>query len=327
MGFFKNLFQSKSQKEKARKYKVGMNKTSSGVVSQLKDLIDEQEELDVSIFDDIEELFIMADMGVETVINFVDYLRDEVNFDKIKTSEDLKEFIVDEMFKYYVKDEVVVSNLDIQKNRLNVVLFVGVNGVGKTTTIGKVAHEYIKKGYKVMMVAGDTFRAGAIEQLERWASKVGADFYQKEAGSDPSSVMFDAIKDAEERIKEGHFNSYEAYGFGFYKLQLKGEDKRSIGTCGLIKRDTLEDVDIGFAFLPEYENKGFGYESSLEVMRLAKEVFKLNKIVAITNPDNEKSIGLLEKLGLTFEKKVKPFEDEKVPNHNFSERRKSFQDY
>lgn len=119
------------------------------------------------------------------------------------------------------------------------------------------------------------------------------------------------IKDAEERIKEGHFKSYETYGFGFYKLQLKGDGKRPIGTCGLIKRDTLEEVDIGFALLPEYESKGFGYESSIEVMRLAKEVFKLNKIVAITNLDNKKSIGLLEKLGLTYEKRVMPFEDEK----------------
>lgn len=118
------------------------------------------------------------------------------------------------------------------------------------------------------------------------------------------------LKDAEERIKEGHFKSYKKYGFGFYKVKLKEEQNKVIGTCGLIKRDTLDDVDIGFAFLSEYESRGFGYESSLEIIRLAKDVFHLKKIVAITNPDNEKSIRLLEKLGLTFEKKVKPFEDD-----------------
>jgi fused signal recognition particle receptor len=102
------------------------------------------------------------------------------------------------MFKIYVNDEIVSSNLDIQKDRVNVVLFVGVNGVGKTTTIGKVANEYIKKGKKVLMVAGDTFRAGAINQLRIWAERVQADFYQKEEGSDPSSVMYDAIQYAKE---------------------------------------------------------------------------------------------------------------------------------
>lgn len=198
MGFFKNLFQSKSKKEKARKYQVGMNKTRDGALSQLKELIDGYDTLDERIFDDIEEVFIMADMGVNTVIKFVDHLRDSVSFDEINDAEALKEFIIDEMFKFYVKDDIVKSNLDVQKGRLNIILFVGVNGVGKTTTIGKVAHEYLEKGYKVLMVAGDTFRAGAIEQLEKWADRVGADFYKKAAGSDPSSVMFDALKYANE---------------------------------------------------------------------------------------------------------------------------------
>lgn len=198
MGFFKTLFQSKSKKETARKYQVGMNKTRDGIVSQLKEIIDGYDTLDERIFDDIEEIFIMADMGVNTVIKFVDHLRDSVSFDEINDAESLKEFIIDEMFKFYVKDDIVKSNLDVQKGRLNIILFVGVNGVGKTTTIGKVAHEYIEKGYKVLMVAGDTFRAGAIEQLEKWAERVGSDFYKKTAGSDPSSVMFDALKYAEE---------------------------------------------------------------------------------------------------------------------------------
>jgi fused signal recognition particle receptor len=198
MGFFKKLFQSKSKKEKARKYQVGMNKTRDGALSQLKELIDGYDTLDERIFDDIEEVFIMADMGVNTVIKFVDHLRDSVSFDEINDAEALKEFIIDEMFKFYVKDDIVKSNLDVQKGRLNIILFVGVNGVGKTTTIGKVAHEYLEKGYKVLMVAGDTFRAGAIEQLEKWAEHVGADFYKKDAGSDPSSVMFDALKYAKD---------------------------------------------------------------------------------------------------------------------------------
>ncbi|MGB5419806.1 GNAT family N-acetyltransferase [Algibacter sp.] len=119
------------------------------------------------------------------------------------------------------------------------------------------------------------------------------------------------IEAAENRISEGHLKSYEEHGFGFYKLLLKAEYNKPIGTCGLIKRDTLEEVDIGFAFLPEYEGKGFGFESSVEIMKLAKHKFNLKKLVAIANPDNKNSIKLLEKLGFTFEKEVKPFEDDK----------------
>lgn len=118
------------------------------------------------------------------------------------------------------------------------------------------------------------------------------------------------IEDAETRIKEGHLKSYETYGFGFYKLLLKSENNKTIGTCGLIKRDTLDDVDIGFAMLPDYEGKGLGYESSVAVMNLAKGEFKLKRLVAITLANNQNSIKLLEKLGMTYEKMVKPFEDD-----------------
>jgi len=119
------------------------------------------------------------------------------------------------------------------------------------------------------------------------------------------------LKQAEEAIKNGHLKSYQTYGFGFYKLQLKEQNNKTIGTCGLIKRDSLEYVEIGFAMLPEYEGKGFGFESSKAILKLAKDPFKLNKISAITLPTNTNSIKLLEKLGLSFEKRVKPFEDDK----------------
>ncbi|WP_298493103.1 GNAT family N-acetyltransferase [uncultured Algibacter sp.] len=118
------------------------------------------------------------------------------------------------------------------------------------------------------------------------------------------------IKDAEERIKTGHLKSYKTSGFGFYKLLLKAENNKAIGTCGLIKRDALDEVDIGFAMLPDYEGIGIGYEASIAVMKLAKQTFKLKKLVAITNPDNNKSIKLVEKLGFTYQNKVKPFEDD-----------------
>ncbi|MFW6285172.1 MAG: signal recognition particle receptor subunit alpha, partial [Bacillota bacterium] len=168
-----------------------MEKTRQGVFNRLNDVLKDAP-LDDSVFDEIEEIFIMADMGVDTVIEFVGYLRDSIDLSRLDSAEDLREIIVEEMFKRYTKDTVIDTNLDVE-HALSVVLFVGVNGVGKTTTIAKVAHQLQQEGKKVMMVAGDTFRAGAIEQLRVWSERVGCDFFEKPAGSDPSSVMFDAI--------------------------------------------------------------------------------------------------------------------------------------
>lgn len=199
MGFFNNLFKNKEKKLNAQKYKIGMAKTRDSVFKNLQTLIDSNDLISDELFDELEEIFIMSDIGVNTVVKFVEHLRNTINFKNIKSTDMLMDLIVEEMYKLYVQDDIVSSNLDIQNNRVNIVLFVGVNGVGKTTTIGKVANEYIKKGKKVLLVAGDTFRAGAINQLKIWAERVGAEFFSKDEGSDPSSVMFDAINFAKEK--------------------------------------------------------------------------------------------------------------------------------
>jgi len=117
------------------------------------------------------------------------------------------------------------------------------------------------------------------------------------------------VEDAKTYLKAGTLKSYSDFGFGFYKLQLKTKSKVFIGIAGLIKREHLDDVDIGFALLPEYENLGFGFEASSAILTLAIEQFNLKRIVAITLPSNGKSIKLLEKMGMSYEKRVKPFED------------------
>ena len=117
------------------------------------------------------------------------------------------------------------------------------------------------------------------------------------------------VSDAKKHLKKGILKSYKNNGFGFYKLLLKSDSLKTIGICGLVKRKELVDADICFGFLPDYEGKGFGYESSVEIMKLAKNKFKLKKVLAITSQLNANSIKLLEKLGLTFEKIVIPFED------------------
>ncbi len=117
------------------------------------------------------------------------------------------------------------------------------------------------------------------------------------------------VPDAEKHLKKGILKSYKVNGFGIFKVLLKAEQNKAIGTCGLVKREQLKDVEIGFGFLPNYEGKGFGYEASIEILKLAKDKFDLKKITAITLPTNKNSIKLLEKLDLSYEKRINPFED------------------
>ncbi|MDX9691932.1 MAG: signal recognition particle-docking protein FtsY, partial [Acholeplasmataceae bacterium] len=125
---------------------------------------------------------------------FIDELRKDVKDKEITDPNDLAEIIVDKMFEIYLKGELVQSDLNYDEGETNVYLFVGVNGVGKTTTIGKMAKQLKDEGKKVMMVAGDTFRAGAIDQLIEWGKRSNTFVYAKQAGSDPSSVIFDALE-------------------------------------------------------------------------------------------------------------------------------------
>ncbi len=196
MGFF-DLFRKKD-KTKSKKYKLGLHKTREGALSSLKEILEESDRIDDDLFDRLEEIFIMADIGVDTVVDFIDQLKDEVYHKKMTDPMELQEIILDKMFEIYLNGEVVNANLKINKNGLTVVLFVGVNGVGKTTSIAKIAASYKKQGKKVLLAAGDTFRAGAIAQLDVWAKRVGVDIVTKPDGSDPSAVMYDAIKKAKD---------------------------------------------------------------------------------------------------------------------------------
>ena len=118
------------------------------------------------------------------------------------------------------------------------------------------------------------------------------------------------IDDAKAHLKKTILKSYADNGYGFYKVQLKKEGLKTIGICGIVKRKELEDTDIGFGFLPAYEGRGYGYESSKGIMELAKERFHLDRIAAICVASNKNSIHLIKKLGLVYQNKIKPFEDD-----------------
>ena len=174
MGLFskiKNVFSNKNNKEvkeEIKNYDSGLKKSREEFVSKLSNLSKKYKNIDDDYFEELENILIMADIGVNTVMTFVDRLRERVKSEKITDSNVLKEIIVDELFVMYVGNNIIDSKIHMSSDGPTVILFVGVNGVGKTTTIGKIANMYKNKGKKIMLVAGDTFRAGAIEQLEEW---------------------------------------------------------------------------------------------------------------------------------------------------------------
>lgn len=175
-------------------YEKGLTKSRQGFVSKLAELTNRYKKVTDEYFDELEEILIMADIGVNTVMEFIDRLRDRVRDEKLDDPEMLKEIIVDELFIIYVNDSVLTSKLTFNENGPTAILFVGVNGVGKTTTIGKIGYQLKNDGKKVLLVAADTFRAGATAQLKEWSEKIDVGFYGKEEGADPASVVYDGLQ-------------------------------------------------------------------------------------------------------------------------------------
>lgn len=178
-------------------YDKGLEKTRKEFVSELTLLGKRFTKVTDDYYDELESLLIKADIGVKTVIDFVERLRVRVKHENITDTNYLNEVIVDELFMIYVDGENLTDKINFSHEGPTVILMVGVNGVGKTTTIGKLANKYIKDGKKVMLIAGDTFRAGAVLQLEEWANRTGASFFGKE-NTDPAGVIYDGLVKAKE---------------------------------------------------------------------------------------------------------------------------------
>lgn len=191
---FKNIFK-KEEKEEVNAYDVGLEKTRNEFVNKIGLLNRKYKKVSQEYFDELEEILIMADIGVNTVMEFIDRLKKRVKRENITDSADLREVIIDEMFIIYVNNNIVVNKINYSNNGPTVILFVGVNGVGKTTTIGKIAYKLVGEGKRVLLVAGDTFRAGAAEQLKEWGERTNCKVISNES-SDPSSVVYDGITTA-----------------------------------------------------------------------------------------------------------------------------------
>ncbi|MBD7936753.1 MULTISPECIES: signal recognition particle-docking protein FtsY [Cytobacillus] len=201
MSFFKRLKEKiTSQTDTVtEKFKDGLSKTRDNFSGKVNDLVARYRKVDEDFFEELEEILIQADVGFDTVMTLVEELKMEVKRKNIQDPKEVHAVISEKLIDIYERAGESSSDLNIQEDGLTVMLFVGVNGVGKTTTIGKLAHKLKGEGKKVMLAAGDTFRAGAIEQLEVWGDRVGVEVIKQGAGSDPAAVMFDAVQAAKSR--------------------------------------------------------------------------------------------------------------------------------
>lgn len=180
------------------KIKNGLTKTRDSFTSNLKNLFTRNVKIDDDLYDQLEEILISADIGMTSTVEIVDQLREEIKKRNIKNSEEiypvLKEIMIEKLDENNLNNE-----LNIKDNELSIILVIGVNGVGKTTTIGKLANSLKNEGKSVMLAAADTFRAAAIEQLGEWADRSDIEMVAHQEGSDPSAVIFDAIKSAKSK--------------------------------------------------------------------------------------------------------------------------------
>ena len=204
MGLFnklKNIISKKEQEEvvdeNVLKYDEGLAKTRKEFVSKLSMLGIKYTKINDEYFDELENILIMADIGVNTVMDFMDKLKKRVKSENITDTKYLNEVIVDELFIIYVNNESITDKINMASSGPTVILMVGVNGVGKTTTIAKLAYKYKCEGKKVMLVAGDTFRAGAVDQLKIWADRTDSLFFGKK-NIDPAGVIYDGLLKAKE---------------------------------------------------------------------------------------------------------------------------------
>ena len=176
------------------KLKNGLNKTKESINGKINDVFSNFRKVDEDFLEELEEILIMSDIGVETSTKIIQNLRERMKKEKIEDEEEVKTALREEMKKIL---EVTDISLHLD-TKPSVILVIGVNGVGKTTSIGKIANRLARDGKSVVIAAADTFRAGAVEQLEIWANRAGANMVKREEGVDPASVVYDAMKKTKE---------------------------------------------------------------------------------------------------------------------------------
>ncbi|MCV3753738.1 signal recognition particle-docking protein FtsY [Mycoplasma enhydrae] len=194
----KQLEKELNKKKKLDSYVAGLSKSNSSFAESIKQLQNQYNKIDEDFFDDLEEILIMSDISIKLVQIIIEECKKEVRNENIEDPKLISEIIADKLFTIYTSNDILNTQLNIEPNRLNVILVVGVNGSGKTTSISKIAHKLINDNKKVLIAAGDTFRAAAVDQLEIWAKKVNADIVKPlENETDPAAVVYRAIEKAQ----------------------------------------------------------------------------------------------------------------------------------
>ncbi|MBO8426286.1 MAG: signal recognition particle-docking protein FtsY [Firmicutes bacterium] len=197
--FIKNMFGNKPKDESTKTYEQGLSKSRKAFASRLDALSKRYGKVNAEYFEELEEILIEADVGVELSIRLCEQLIEKSRKEGLTDPKEINDALVDLMFvDYATKGASIVNSISFASSGPTVLLVVGVNGVGKTTSIAKLAYRYKKQGKKVMLAAGDTFRAGAVEQLKVWASRLDIPIVYGKPESDPASVAFDAAKKAKE---------------------------------------------------------------------------------------------------------------------------------
>ena len=193
---FNNNESSEESSQKQKKLEKSLEKTKTSLFNKITKTVVGKSKIDDNDLDDIEEILITSDIGVETSLKIIDRLEKRVEKDKYINSDELTDILKKEIEELLVVSKDITLEVDSVENVPYVIMVVGVNGVGKTTTIGKLAHKFKKAGLKVVLGAADTFRAAAVDQLVIWSERVGVDIVKQAMGSDPASVAFDTIQSA-----------------------------------------------------------------------------------------------------------------------------------
>ena len=191
-----NKVEIEEEKEENQKVNISqrLTKSKEGFFSKLKNIFTSKSKVDDSIYEELEDLLLQSDVGLTMTTNLIDQLEKEVKSKKVDNTEEVYEILKRLMSEFLLSQD---SKIYLKNNKINVILIVGVNGVGKTTTIGKLALKYKNLGKKVLLGAGDTFRAAAVEQLEEWAKRADVDIVKGREGADPASVVYDTLSKAE----------------------------------------------------------------------------------------------------------------------------------
>lgn len=202
ISFLKNKFSKKEEvkeeKESLEKYNQGMEKSRKNFSNKLDNLSHKYKKVNEDYFEELEELLIESDVGVNFALKTIENVLDKAKKEKVSDPEEINQILIDELFASYMSHGQVENDIKFEQGKTTVLLVVGVNGVGKTTTIAKLANRYLKQEKSVMVAAADTFRAGATEQLQEWAKRLNIDIVVGPVNGDPASVAFEGAKKAKD---------------------------------------------------------------------------------------------------------------------------------